>query len=229
MAHPQQVAAAVAAMKAASPLPVTVKHRIGIDHQDSYEDLTHFVSTVAAAGCDRFSVHARKAWLQGLDPKQNRTIPPLRYEVVYRLKEDFPQCQIEINGGIVTLDQAEEHLQRVDGVMIGRAAYDNPYLFAQSDGRFYGSPEPPRSRFAVVEALLPYFDHCLTQGVRLHTLIRPILQLFTGQPGSRAWKRHLTEHSSIPQAGIEVVQQAVQQVIHAQETWEQNASAVQRG
>ena len=210
MAKPQQVADCVAAMKRATRLPVTVKHRIGIDDRDRYEDLVDFVRTVASAGCDRFSVHARKAWLKGLDPKQNRTIPPLRYGDVYRLKQDFPQLEIEINGGILSLAEAQTHLQQVDGVMIGRAAYDNPYLFAEGDRLFYGSDRPPRSRAAVVSALLPYFDRCLGQGIRLHTLIRPILHLFAGQPGSRQWKRHLTEYSTKPGAGVEVVTQALE-------------------
>ena len=212
MAQPQRVADCVAAMKAATVLPVTVKHRIGIDDRDSYEALVNFVETVAQSGCDRFSIHARKAWLTGLDPKQNRTIPPLRYPDVYRLKQDFPYLVIEINGGILTLDQAADHLQQVDAVMIGRAAYDNPYLFAESDRRFYGSMETPRRRDQVVEALYPYFDRCLSQGVKLHTLIRPLLQLFTGQPGSRHWKRYLTEYSTKPGAGLEAVEQALKQV-----------------
>jgi tRNA-dihydrouridine synthase A len=212
MAQPQRVADCVAAMKAATPLPITVKHRIGIDNQDSYEALANFVTVVDGAGCDRFSVHARKAWLTGLDPKQNRTIPPLRYGDVYRLKTDFPHLTIEINGGILTLAQAAEHLTQVDAVMIGRAAYDNPYLFAESDRRFYNSPLSPPSRTQVVEALYPYFDRCLSKGIRLHTLIRPLLQLFAGQPGSRLWKRHLTDYSSKPGAGIEVVEQALKQV-----------------
>lgn len=210
MANPAQVADCVAAMKGATSMPVTVKHRIGIDDRDRYEDLVDFVRTVATVGCDRFSVHARKAWLKGLDPKQNRTIPPLRYGDVYQLKQDFPQLEIEINGGILSLDEAQTHLQHVDGVMIGRAAYDTPYLFAESDRLFYHSDRPPRSRAAVVTDLLPYFDRCLSQGIRLHTLIRPILQLFAGQPGSRQWKRHLTEQSSKPGAGLEVVTQALE-------------------
>lgn len=220
MATPQRVADCVAAMKGATRLPVTVKHRIGIDDRDQYDHLQNFVSIVATAGCDRFSVHARKAWLTGLDPKQNRTIPPLRYGEVYRLKQDFPQLDIEINGGILTLEDAETHLQHVDGVMIGRAAYDNPYLFADSDRRFYGSDCPPRSRAEVVTALLPYFDRSLSQGIRLHTLIRPILHLFAGQPGSRHWKRHLTEYSTKPGAGLGVVTEALAQVGQVQASFE---------
>jgi tRNA-dihydrouridine synthase A len=216
MATPQRVAACVLAMKEATPLPITVKHRIGIDDRDRYEDLAEFVHIVAAAGCDRFSVHARKAWLTGLDPKQNRTVPPLRYGDVYRLKQEFPELDIEINGGILTLDQAADHLQHVDAVMIGRAAYDNPYLFAESDRRFFGSVNPPPTRPEVVNALLPYFDRCLRQGIKLHTLIRPILQLFAGQPGSRRWKRHLTENSSKPGAGLAVVTQALEEVTQLQ-------------
>ncbi len=211
MAQPERVAAAVAAMKQATALPVTVKHRIGIDDRDSYEDMRQFVKIVAEAGCDRFSVHARKAWLQGLDPKQNRTVPPLRYGEVHRLKQEFPHLCIEINGGIVTLDQAAEQLELVDAVMIGRAAYDRPYDLAPVDQHFYGVTSPPRSRHDVVRHMLPYIESWVSQGEkhRLHSITRHMLQLFAGQPGSRAWKRYLTEQSCKAKAGAEVVAQAL--------------------
>jgi tRNA-dihydrouridine synthase A len=217
MFQPALVADCVAAMGAASPLPITVKHRIGVDDHDSYESMREFVQTVAAAGCQRFTIHARKAWLQGLSPRENRDIPPLRYEDVYRLKREYPALTVEINGGIVTLEQTQQHLQQVDAVMIGRAAYDQPYLFADADRLFFGATTPPPSRHAVVEAMLPYIAHWTTQrDRRLYGLIRPMLQLFAGQPGSRIWKRILTEKSSQPGAGLEVVQEALAKVIAAE-------------
>jgi tRNA-dihydrouridine synthase A len=212
MAQPERVADGIAAMMAATKIPVTVKHRIGIDDCDRYEDMARFVSIVAATGCDRFSVHARKAWLQGLSPKDNRDIPPLRYEDVYRLKQDFPHLTIEINGGIVTLEQAQTHLQQVDAVMIGRAAYDHPFLFASADSQLFASPTPARDRLSVIRAMLPYIDHWVSRGTKLHSITRHMLQLFHEQPGSRAWKRHLTEKSSLPGAGIEVMTEALAQL-----------------
>jgi tRNA-dihydrouridine synthase A len=212
MAQPHRVADCVAAMIAATNLPVSVKHRIGIDDQDRYEDMSSFVQTVSEAGCQRFTVHARKAWLQGLSPKENRDVPPLRYGDVHRLKQDFPQLLIEINGGFTTLEQVQQQLQTVDAVMIGRAAYDNPYLFATVDRDFYGETQSPPSRSVVVEAMLSYCDRWRDQGLKLNKITRHMLQLFTGQPGSRAWKRHLTEHSCQGGAGSEVLQAALAQV-----------------
>lgn len=209
MAQPKRVADCVAAMRAAVAIPVTVKHRIGIDDRDRYEDMVNFVQTVAEAGCRHFSVHARKAWLKGLSPKENRDVPPLRYDDVYRLKQDFPQLWIEINGGILTLEQADAHWNHVDAVMIGRAAYDNPYLFAESDRHCFGDDTPPRTRLEVAEAMLPYLDYWTGRGVKLSSMTRHMLQLFSGQPGSRTWKRHLTEKSSQPGAGAEVIQEAL--------------------
>ena len=210
MAQPQRVAEGVAAMRAATRLPVTVKHRIGIDDRDRYEDLVNFVETVAAAGCQRFTVHARKAWLQGLSPKENRTIPPLRYEDVYQLKRDVPQLWIEINGGIKTLAQTQNHLQSVDAVMIGRAAYEHPYLFAAADRLIYGSAEPDPSRDRVVESMLPYVEAWVAKGLKLNKITRHMIHLFAGEPGSRVWRRHLTEQSCRVGAGAEVLQQALQ-------------------
>jgi len=212
MLQPERVAECVAAMRQATKLPVTVKNRIGVDERDRYEDLAQFVETVSQAGCRRFSVHARKAWLQGLSPKENRDIPPLRYEEVYRLKREFPHLQIEINGGILTLEQAQAHLQFIDAVMIGRAAYDNPYLFAAADAKFFGDSSPALTRQQVVGAMLPYIDEWTSQGLKLNKITRHMLQLFAGQPGSRLWKRVLTEQSCLPGANVAVVQEALRRV-----------------
>jgi len=212
MAQPERVADCVAAMRAAVPIPVTVKHRIGIDNRDRYGDMAHFVATVAAAGCHHFTVHARKAWLQGLNPKQNRTVPPLRYGDVQRLKQEFPQLTIEVNGGIIDLGQMQAQLQQVDAVMVGRAAYDNPYLFALVDSAFFGDGDRPKTRREVAEAMLPYIDDWRDRWAgrfKINKITRHMLQLFTGQPGSKAWKRYLTENSCRPEAGSEVVQQAL--------------------
>jgi tRNA-dihydrouridine synthase A len=167
---------------------------------------------VAAAGCDRFIVHARKAWLSGLSPKENRTLPPLRYEEVYRLKREHPELAIEINGGILGLDQAREHLEWVDGVMIGRAACDDPFLFAAADRDFFGAATSPPSRRRVVEAFLPYVELWCSRGTPLPRLARPTFGLFTGRPGARAWKRHLAEHAHLPGAGPEVMLAAMARV-----------------
>jgi tRNA-dihydrouridine synthase A len=212
MAQPERVADCVQAMMQATALPVTVKHRIGIDDRDRYEDMTEFVRIVAAAGCQRFTVHARKAWLQGLSPKENRDIPPLRYGDVHRLKQDFPDLIIEINGGITTLNQAQQQLTAVDAVMIGRAAYDNPYLFATADRQFYGETTDIPSRQAIVAAMLPYIDFWTGNGLKLNKITRHMLQLFAGQPGSRAWKRILTEKSCQFGVGTSIVQEALAQI-----------------
>ncbi|TVQ15355.1 MAG: tRNA dihydrouridine(20/20a) synthase DusA [Leptolyngbya sp. DLM2.Bin27] len=235
MAQPDRVADAVATMMAASPLPVSVKHRIGIDDLDRYDDMVRFVSTVAQTGCRHFTVHARKAWLQGLSPKDNRTVPPLRYPEVHRLKRDFPHLWIEINGGFTRLGQVTEQLNRVDAVMIGRAAYDQPYLFADVDLRFFGAAGGPglkswsqvRSRPQIVKAMLPYIDHWVGQGTKLNKLTRHMLMLFAGQPGSRQWKQILTAASGQPGAGVEVVQQALAAVLRQGEIQAQLAVEAQ--
>lgn len=217
MAQPERVADCVAAMMAASSLPVSVKHRIGIDNLDRYEDMVNFVTVVSATGCDRFSVHARKAWLQGLSPKDNRTVPPLRYSDVHRLKQDFPHLNIEINGGFKTLNQAQAQLKFVDAVMIGRAAYDTPFIFATADRDFFGESNESPTRQQVVEAMLPYIEHWTQQDTKLHSITRHMLHLFHGQPGSRIWKRTLTEGASVPGAGGEVVAKALGHVAIAAE------------
>ncbi|WP_233501327.1 tRNA dihydrouridine(20/20a) synthase DusA [Acaryochloris thomasi] len=208
MLQPQRVADCVAAMRQATKLPVTVKHRIGVDSCDRYEDLAHFVQVVAEAGCQRFTVHARKAWLQGLSPKENRNVPPLRYEDVYRLKRDCPHLWIEINGGITTSDQAQGHLQVVDAVMIGRAAYDTPYLLATVDREIGHQSVSPPERHNIAMAMLPYIEHWTCKGLKLNAITRHMLQLYHGQPGSRIWKRYLTENSRAG-AGPEVVETAL--------------------
>ena len=214
MAQPEVVAAGVAAMRAAVPIPVTVKHRIGIDDMDRYEDMARFVEVVAAAGCDRFSVHARKAWLSGLSPKQNREVPPLRYDDVYRLKREMPHLPVEINGGILDLAAAHEHLAHgVDAVMIGRAAYDDPYLFAAADRELFGDEAAPvPSRAEVVEAYLPYVEARLAAGAPLKWMSRHLLGLFTGRPGAKAWRRHIAEHAHLEGAGVNVLVEALAKV-----------------
>ncbi|MEB3885837.1 tRNA dihydrouridine(20/20a) synthase DusA [Lyngbya sp. CCY1209] len=212
MAEPRRVADAIAAMQDATALPVTVKHRIGIDDRDRYEDMASFVRIVSETGCRRFTVHARKAWLQGLSPKENRNVPPLRYEDVYRLKQEFPHLIIEINGGFTTLEQVKQQLEKVDAVMIGRAAYDNPYLFAGCDREIYGEITTPPTRHQVVERMLPYIEDWTSRGGRLNSITRHILQLFAGQPGTKAWKRYLSENAHRDGAGVEVVEAALEQI-----------------
>lgn len=191
MREPEAVARAVEAMRAAVDLPVTVKHRIGVDELDAYEDMLRFVDIVSAGGADRLTVHARKAWLKGLSPKENRDVPPLRWAEVHRLKIERPALQIEINGGIRSLDVALEHLEAVDGVMIGRAAYEDPYIFAEADQRVFGVGKPAISRVKAVERYLPYIERMRGEGVSIHWLIKPLHHLFNGQPGARGWRHAL--------------------------------------
>ncbi len=216
MAEPALVARCIAAMQDAVGIPVTVKSRIGIDDQDDYADLLRFVDTVAVAGCRSFTVHARKAWLEGLSPKQNREIPPLNYERVYRLKAERPDLEIVINGGIRSLDEAEAHLARVDGVMIGRAAYQDPYLLAEADRRLFGVPGPAVSREAVVEAMIAYAQRETARGVPVKCITRHMLGLFNGLPGARAWRRSLSETAHRPGAGAEVIATAFDAVVARQ-------------
>ncbi len=212
MLEPERVADCVAAMRARVKVPVTVKTRIGVDHQDSYDALAGFVEVLAEAGIQRLIVHARKAWLRGLSPRQNREIPPLDYDRVYRLKRDFPQLPVHLNGGIRTLSAAEQHLRRIDGVMIGREAYHNPYLLAEVDQRFMREAGPAPSRHAVIRRLLPYVENELAQGVRLQQISRHILGLFQGQPGARAWRRYLSENAHRKGGGVEVLERALARV-----------------
>lgn len=206
MREPKRVAACVAAMRAAVELPITVKHRIGVDELDRYEDMVDFVDIVAAEGCDRFSVHARKAWLSGLSPKQNRTIPPLRHHDVYRLKRERPELPIEINGGVLSLDEVAAHLEHVDAVMIGRAAWDHPWMFAEVDRRFFNSDAPPPQRPTVIAAYLEHVERWLARGQQQHRgpsstiLLRPLHNLFVGQPNARRWKQAVNEKCQRPRA-----------------------------
>jgi tRNA-dihydrouridine synthase A len=208
MAEPELVSECVAAMADAVSLPVTVKTRIGIDEKDAYEDLARFVEIVSSGGCRTFIIHARKAWLKGLSPRENREIPPLRYDVVDRIKQDYPALEIVLNGGVADLDQVEGHLERLDGVMMGRAAYHQPYLLAEADRRFFGDDRPVRSRRQVVEALLPYVEEQLKQGIRLQAVVRHILGLYHARPGGRAWRRYLSQHATRPDAGADVLLEA---------------------
>ena len=210
MAEPELVAECVAAMRQAAAMPVTVKSRIGIDDRDSYEELHHFIATVAATGCETFIVHARKAWLSGLSPKQNRDVPPLRYDVVFQLKHDFPTLNIVINGGIYSLDSAQELLAQVDGVMLGREVYHNPYLLAEVDRRLFKDGHPLKSRQETVLGLLPYIEDQLGQGVRLHCITRHMLGLFHGVDGARAWRRHLSENATRFGASSQVILDALE-------------------
>lgn len=209
MAKPELVAECVSAMGEAVDIPVTVKHRIGIDEQDSYEELQRFVDLNQQAGCEVFVVHARKAWLQGLSPKQNRDVPPLRYDTAARLKADFPHQQFVLNGGIQTLQAARDHLDRFDGVMMGRAIYHDPFLLAEADSLIYGDAPIPFTRHDIVDAFLPYVQARLEEGTALKHLTRHILGLFQGQPGAKHWRRHISENAYKPGAGIEVIRDAL--------------------
>ncbi|MAY37012.1 MAG: tRNA dihydrouridine(20/20a) synthase DusA [Spongiibacteraceae bacterium] len=202
------VADGVKAMRDATSLPVTVKHRTGIDNLDSYEFLVDFVGTVAEAGCEVFIVHARKAWLSGLSPKQNREIPPLEYDKVYRLKRDFPQLEIIINGGISELGAASEHLNYVDGVMMGRSAYQSPAILCGVDRQFYSAADSC-DPYAALENFFPYIESQLGKGTKLNHMTRHILGLFNGRPGAKQFRRHLSENAYKPGADLNVLQDAV--------------------
>lgn len=210
MAEPELVGDCVAAMQAVVKIPVTVKTRIGIDDRDSYEELSQFIQTVSNAGCETFIVHARKAWLNGLSPKENREIPPLRYDIVLQLKKDFPELEIVINGGITTLEQSNELLKSVDGVMIGREAYQNPYLLAAVDSVLFGDNSPIPSRQQIIYALLPYVQTQLqNKDVRLSSISRHILGLFHGEYGARLWRRYLSENACQEFANEQVILDAL--------------------
>ena len=207
MREPALVATCVAAMRAAVSIPVTVKCRIGVDDQDPEQSLRALIDTCAAAGVSVFAVHARKAWLEGLSPKENRDIPPLDYPLVYRVKRERPDLTVLVNGGIETLEQAEAHLRHVDGVMLGRAAYQNPALLAEVDARFFGAA--PVDLDAAIETYATHVERQLRQGARLHPLIKPMLGLYNGRPGARLFRRHLSEHAVRADAGITVLREAL--------------------
>lgn len=221
MAEPALVRDCVAAMSDATEIPVTVKSRIGIDGRESYDDLLNFIDTVARSGCETFVVHARIAVLNGLSPKENREIPPLKYDWVRRLKQDFPHLEIVVNGGIGSLAEARTHMAWADGAMIGRAAYQNPYILADADRLIFGdgSRQPP-SRHDIIRALLPYIERERGRGAPLHHITRHILGLFNGVPGARAWRRFLSENAYRADAGPETVRQAL---LLVPEDWEENA------
>ena len=214
MARPERVAECVEAMKKVVDIPVTVKHRIGIDDLDKYEDMKNFVTIVSQAKAERFTVHARKAWLQGLSPKQNRNVPPLRYEEIYQLKRELPELEIEINGGIKTFEDAKEHLNQVDAVMIGRAAYENPFLFATADEQFYNQQHDTlKTRRELVEAMFPYIENMLaTTDQWLSRVTRHMHGMFNGMKGTKAWKRFLAENSFGPDANIDTLKRALEVV-----------------
>ncbi len=212
MAEPNLVAECVAAMQQLVSIPITVKSRIGIDDQDSYEELQHFISTIADVGCQTFIIHARKAWLKGLSPKQNREVPPLRYDLVYQIKKDFPQLQIILNGGVTSLQCAKEIIQQVDGVMMGREAYHNPYALAEVDAQFFEQNEIIKKRDEIVLELIPYIKQQLVEGNKLHSITRHILGLFHGVPGARIWRRVLSENATKKGADEAIVLEALNSI-----------------
>lgn len=207
MREPALVGECVRAMRDAVDVPVTVKCRIGVDDQDAYADLQHFTHTMLEAGVRELMVHARKAWLQGLSPKENREIPPLDYQRVYRLKREFPELTVVINGGITDAAQVQEHLAQVDGVMIGRAAYHDPYVLAQIEAAVYGEPLPDRD--AVLQRMRPYIEAELKRGGALKHISRHLLGLYQGEPGARAFRRRLSEGAHLPGAGWALIEQAM--------------------
>jgi len=225
MAEPTLVADCVAAMKSAVAIPVTVKCRIGIDQQDPEVALESFATAVEAAGIDALIVHARKAWLAGLSPRENREIPPLDYDVVFRLKAAHPRLPIVINGGIASVEAAREHLARVDGVMMGRAAYQEPWRLLTVDPLLFGEPAPFANSKAAAHALMPYLERELSHGMRLHAMTRHLLGLFHGVPGARAFRRHLATEAVKPGAGAEVLAEALALVVDRSDELAHTAAA----
>jgi tRNA-dihydrouridine synthase A len=213
MAEPQLVADCVAAMKEVVDVPVTVKTRIGIDDQDSYEFLTDFIFIVSEkGGCEQFTIHARKAWLSGLSPKENREIPPLDYNRAYQIKKDFSHLNIAINGGVKSLEEAKLHLAHLDGVMIGREAYQSPYILAEVDQQIFGLDAPVKKRSEVIFEMFPYIEQQLSQGAYLGHITRHMLGMFQSMPGARQWRRHISENAHKAGAGIEVVEAALAKI-----------------
>ncbi|QOL25930.1 tRNA dihydrouridine(20/20a) synthase DusA [Thalassotalea sp. LPB0316] len=216
MAEPALVAQCVDAMKAQVDIPVTVKSRIGIDDQDSYEFLHRFIDVVKDAGCEHFIVHARKAWLSGLSPKQNREIPPLDYQRVYQIKRDFSQLAISINGGITSFEQAQAHLAHIDGVMIGREVYQNPYILAQADQQLYGIDTVIKSRQQIIDEMASYIDQHVAQGGKMWHVARHMLGLCNGLAGAKQFRRFLSENSSQANANGDLLKQAYDKVVQLQ-------------
>lgn len=208
MLKPKLVADCFHAMQAKVKIPVTIKCRIGVDHNDSYENLYNFISLNAKAGCKTFIIHARKAWLAGLSPKENRTLPPLRYEIVHQIKADFPQLNILINGGIKSLPDIEQQCRYVDGVMIGREAYSNPYFLSTIEEKYFGNKKL-LTRADVINKFIPYMRDQLNCGVKLNNITRHILGLFQGEVGAKIWRQFLSQHAYRPLAGTEVIEMAL--------------------
>lgn len=216
MAEPETVAACIKSMQAVVDIPVTVKSRIGIDEMDEYSDLTRFIQVVAESGCDTFIVHARKAWLKGLSPKENRDVPPLIYDRVYHLKEQFPDLHFSINGGVKTLDDTDLHLKYIDGVMIGREVYSNPYILSQVDKRYYGDAHTIPTRHQIVEKMIDYTQSQIDQGARVWNVARHMLGLFQGEAGARIWRRYLSQHGTQKGVGVELLTNALDALNEAQ-------------
>jgi tRNA-dihydrouridine synthase A len=209
MAEPELVAQCVAAMKNEVSIPVTVKTRIGIDEQDSYEFLCALIEASYKVGCDDFIIHARKAWLNGLSPKENREVPPLDYPRVYQLKKDYPQLDLSINGGVKTIEQSLEHLQYIDGVMVGREAYSNPFMLNEVDEKIYGDTANTQTRHDVVRSMYDYIEEEMRLGANFWHVARHMLGIFQGQPGARGFRRHLSENGHGKQADLSVMDKAL--------------------
>lgn len=209
MADPQIVSNCVSAIKQSTRLPVTVKCRIGVDDKDTHADLVNFINVVATGGCELFVIHARKAYLQGLSPKENREIPPLNYERVFAVKQEFPELNFIINGGITSINEALSLLEKVDGVMIGREAYNNPYFLREVDNRIFGDLTSEKSRTDYLYQYLPYIESQLTDGASLHHMTRHLMGLFKGQKGGKLYRRHLSEYSHKKEASINVLLDAI--------------------
>jgi len=213
MAEPELVAEGISRMSQSVNIPVTVKTRIGIDEKDSYVELASFIKCVKEAGCNTFIIHARKAWLNGLSPKENREVPPLQYEIVYQLKNEFPEIDFIINGGFTTQDSIMEQYAHVDGVMIGRATYQNPYLLAEIEQSLFGNEASQPTRYEILENFMDYVQQNLDQGVYLGHMSRHILGLFLGQPGARAYRRYISENTYREGAGVEVIRAAMEKTL----------------
>ena len=210
MQDPPLVADLIREMQSSVKIPVTIKHRIGVDDVEDYGSLVKFVETIAATGCKRFSIHARKAILKGLSPKENRNIPPLKYDFVYQLKKDFPHLIIEINGGIKTISEAKSHLEHVDGVMIGRAAWDNPFIFSEVDGPIFNDPIATIPlRVNIINTYANYMEGKLSDGEPMSLLLLPVFNLFNGLPGASHWRRYLSENGHRKNASPSVLIDAV--------------------
>lgn len=212
MAEPQLIAECVDTMRSAVNIPITVKNRLAIDEQDEEQSLRQFIAVVSAAGCETFIIHARKAWLKGLSPKENRDVPPLNYELVYQIKGENPALNIIVNGGIKSIESSLKHVESVDGVMLGREVYHNPYLMVQVDAKLYGDDYKILSRKQILERYFPYIEQQIEQGACLKHMSRHLLGLFQGQPGAKAWRRYISENAYKEGAGIEVLQYAMDKV-----------------